>query len=94
MLVPLLFKVYINDQMNSTDLLKIFLFADNTSLVSSSSSATDLNNLISKSNSELIKINKWFYVSNLPLDVTKSKYIIFRCRKPLPATSFATAKWK
>lgn len=76
---PLLFLLYINDLPNAT-LFFTSLFADDTGLFMSSS---DLKTLISNANIELEKAAKWFQVNKLTLNVSKTKYLIFR-NKSMP----------
>ena len=70
----MLFLLYINDIGNVTDLFYFFLFADDTNAWHISPS---LDNLISTTNSELIKLNKWFNINKLILNTKKTKYMIF-----------------
>jgi hypothetical protein len=74
---PLLFLLYINDLPNATDLFTS-LFADDTGLLMSSH---DLDGLFSKVNQELEKAADWFCANKLTLNVSKTKYLIFRSKK-------------
>ena len=65
---PLLFIIYINDLPNASNLLKTFLFADDTSLFYSHKDPTQL---IRVMNCELSKISEWLRV----------KQIITQCRQ-------------
>ena len=71
---PLLFLLYINDLPNAT---KFFtsLFADDTAL---SMSSSDLGDLYRRANIELDKAAEWFNTNKLTLNVSKTKYIMFR----------------
>ena len=71
---PLLFILLINDLPNATNFFSI-LYADDTTLQKSSS---NLINLYSTANDELIKLADWFKANKLTLNVSKTKYILFR----------------
>jgi len=75
---PLLFLIYINDLAYVSDELYALLFADDTNLFSSHS---DLDILVSKMNRELDKVNKWFQINKLSLNVKKTNFIIFAGKK-------------
>ena len=71
---PLLFILYINDIANiSSDILPI-LFADDTNLFFKGS---NLQSVIDKINSELIKINEWLKANKLSLNTDKTNFMIF-----------------
>ena len=57
---PLLFLVYINDIQNSSDILDLFLFADDTTLLYSDKSLHTLEKVV---NSELKKVCEWLTVN-------------------------------
>ena len=57
--------------------LATFLFADNTSSMAEHS---NLNDLISFKNDELHKLANWFKSNKMAVNVSKTKYIIFRTR--------------
>ena len=79
---PLLFIIYINDIVNSSKLLSFILFADDTNLVYSHS---DLLQLITTVNCELVKLDDWFKANKLSLNINKTHYILFGSkRKELP----------
>ena len=85
---PLLFIIYINDLPNASNLLKTFLFADDTSLFYSHK---DRNQLIHVMNCELSKIFEWLEVNKLSLNVAKTNYILFRPRqKPITVSDTIT----
>ena len=71
---PLLFLVYINDIQNSSDLLDLFLFADDTTLLYSHKSLQTLEKVV---NSELKKVCEWLTVNRLSPNIQKSNYVIF-----------------
>ena len=71
---PLLFLLYINDLPNATDFFTS-LFADDTGLFKSSNNLEDL---FKSANDELDKAADWFNANKLTLNVSKTKYMIFR----------------
>ena len=71
---PILFILYINDLCKVSETLKFVLFADDTNLFAS---GTDLKQLCDVINEELIKINAWFRVNKLSLNVSKTNFMIF-----------------
>jgi len=76
----LLFLIYINDIVNASTLLRILLFADDTTLLYSNKSYSDLFRI---TNIELSKLNTWFQVNKLSLNIDKTKYMIFEPKKIL-----------
>jgi hypothetical protein len=71
---PILFLCYINDFPRCTELLSL-LFADDTAgLVA----GPELGPLITKANTELQKIATWFRANRMAVNVSKTKYIIFK----------------
>ena len=75
---PLLFIMYINDICNASTLLKMILFADDTNLFRS---GRDLELLCKEISDELHKLNLWFSVNKLSLNVAKTNFILFSGRK-------------
>ena len=71
---PILFLCFINDLPLATSLLTL-LFADDTAVVDSD---TDLPALIKGVNKEIQKIANWFRANCMTVNVSKTKYIIFR----------------
>ena len=71
---PILFLILINDLPNASDFFTI-LFADDTTLQMSGS---DPQSLFNEANVELCKLADWFKGNKLTLNVSKTKYIIFR----------------
>ena len=70
---PLLFLLYINDLAQATS-FAAFLFADDTTLQSSSQNISDL---IISANRELEKVSLWIQSNKLTLNASKTKYMIF-----------------
>ncbi len=73
---PLLFLCYINDLWQSTTLFTL-MFADDTSAFKS---GKNLNQLVQEMNNEINKMAVWFRANKMSVNVTKTKYIIFRTR--------------
>jgi Reverse transcriptase (RNA-dependent DNA polymerase) len=71
---PILFLCFINDLPNCTELLTL-LFADDTAGLTS---GPDLKQLIVTANLELQKIATWFRANKMAVNVSKTKYIIFK----------------
>lgn len=79
---PLLFILYINDIINSSQKLFFVLFADDTTIVTQGKS---LNDIIQMLNEELVKVRSWLNANRLSLNVAKTHFMIFRSRsKRLP----------
>ena len=71
---PLLFILYINDIANVSNIFKITLFADDTSLFHTHD---NFEYLIKETNQELIRISTWLATNKLVLSISKTNYIIF-----------------
>jgi hypothetical protein len=71
---PILFLCYINDLPNCTEMLSL-LFADDTACLTS---GANLKNVIDKANIELQKLSQWFRANKMAVNVSKTKYIIFK----------------
>ena len=71
---PLLFILYINDICNASKVFGCILFADDTNLFCSDNDINDLCGII---NVELDKLNTWFSVNKLSLNIQKTHYIVF-----------------
>ena len=72
---PLLFLLYINDIVNSFNLLSFILFADDTNLFYSHN---DLKTLIDTLNRELVKVSLWFKCNKLSLNINKTCLMHFK----------------
>ena len=75
---PLLFLLYINDIVLSSEVFKFNLFADDTSLFYSNNNQAEA---IETINTELEKIAQWLAANKLSLNVGKSKLLIFNKKK-------------
>jgi retron-type reverse transcriptase len=76
---PILFLCFINDIYNAT-LLFTLLFADDTAALDSDQ---DLPSLVNRVNIELNKLANWFRANKMAVNISKTKYIIFRPRGTL-----------
>ena len=72
---PLLFLIYINDITNASNILKFFLFADDTSIFFSHKDKKILESLV---NVELNKLSDWLSANKLSLNMDKSNVLLFR----------------
>ena len=72
---PLLFLIYINDICNSSNILKFYIFADDTNLLHGDK---NLKNLEKTFNKELAKVSNWLIANKLTLNISKSNFVIFR----------------
>ena len=75
---PVLFLLYINDIHLYTNLLKLILFADDTTILYSSK---NLKHLIDNLNNELMNLSEWFILNKLSLNIAKTNYMLFHNRK-------------
>ena len=80
---PVLFILYINDMCEVSKLLNIILFADDTSIFYSTRNIVDITCTV---NNELEKLDIWFRVNKLSLNVNKTNVIMFTNKKQLRPT--------
>ena len=73
---PILFLCYINDLFTVTN-LATFLFADDTSCLLEHNNLPDLINFV---NFEMQKILNWFRSNKMAVNISKTKFIIFRTK--------------
>ena len=71
---PLLFLIYINDLPTVSNILNMLMYADDTTLYCNFNK--DINEMII--NRELYKVNTWLSANKLTLNVSKTKFIMFR----------------
>ena len=64
--------------MQVSEIVKFILFADDTNVFYSDH---DINNLCTTMSNELDKLPVWFTVNRLPLNISKTNYIIFGRRR-------------
>ena len=72
---PILFLLYINDIENSSKLLSFILFADDTNIFYSHKCLKSLNEIIQ---TEINNITDWLNVNKLSLNVSKTKFMLFK----------------
>ena len=77
---PLLFLLYINDIIASSNVLKFTLFADDTSLYYSHKNKSEAYQVL---NIELAKISDWLAANKLSLNVSKSKLLVFHNQRKI-----------
>ena len=70
---PLLFLIYVNDLIMSSNRFQYIMFADDTTLLTSFKSHEDENNI----NNELNKVYIWMCTNKLSLNIDKTKMMIF-----------------
>ena len=70
---PLLFILHINDIVNTTSLLELILFADDTTLLFSHQDIASQNDII---NNKLQEICNWFQVNKLSVNASKTNYMV------------------
>ena len=70
---PLVFILYINDIVNTTSLLELILFADDTTLLFPHPDIASQNDII---NIELQEICNWFQANKLSVNATKTNYMV------------------
>ena len=72
---PLLFLIYANDIINTSNVLRFILYADDTNILFSHK---NVNTLYSIMNAELIQVCDWFRANKLQMNGSKTKYMVFR----------------
>ena len=71
---PILFLLYINDLPNISDKLKFILFADDTNIFYTDKNISIVHKVL---NVELEKLNLWFKVNKLSLNIDKTNFMVF-----------------
>ena len=74
---PLLFIIYINDIILSSNIFKFTLYADDTTLFTTIKSADENNSHTQLINNELSNITSWLLANKLSLNAAKTKCIFF-----------------
>ena len=76
---PLLFIIYMNDINKASSILRLLIYADDTTLYSTIFyfKSRDIKTISSLINVELYKINEWLMANKLSLNVKKSKFMLF-----------------
>ena len=80
---PLFFSVLINDIVNSSNKLSFLMYADDTTIYFNLEDFPALNRE-QKINKELEKLNTWFQLNKLTLNVEKTKCMFFHKRRAVP----------
>ena len=80
---PLLFIIYINDFAEASRMFNFIMYADDTTLTSrptinTFNGNTNNDNVETSLNAELLKRNEWLQINKLSLNISKSKYMIFK----------------
>lgn len=70
---PILFLIYINDIIHSSNKLKFLLFADDTTIFIQ---GHDLEDITDTLNTELINVSNWIMSNKLTLNINKTKFMI------------------
>ena len=78
---PLFFLLFINDMKNCSELLKFIQFADDTTLLFSSTNIEQLNNILE---SEGNKVIKWLNANKLIINLTKTNCMLFSNKRGDP----------
>ena len=86
---PLLFLLYINDIISSSNVLKFFLFADDTTIFYSTKINAETEHIL---NTELNKVNNWLNCNKLSLNIDKSCYLNFTLLKRQQKVTIKIAK--
>ena len=71
---PKLFSIFINDLCNVFSILRCILFADDTTIVCSK---YDLKELCTEVSNELSKVNDWFNINKLSLNLNNTNFMLF-----------------
>jgi hypothetical protein len=82
---PLFFLIYINDIIHVSKILDFVLFADDTNIFFSHKSPAQLIQIL---NDEIKKLTEWFKSNKLSLNLTKTKFIVFKPRQKVCHHSF------
>ena len=80
---PLLFILYSNDLSNASRNSNAIIFADDTSIFTHDS---NIDNLYSKINDDLLTLTDWFRANKLSLNISKTNYMLFTHTATQPAT--------
>ena len=70
---PLLFILYINDIVNTSNMLPIILFADDTTILFTDK---DISNKVDLINTELKEVTNWFKSNKLSVNASKTNIMI------------------
>ena len=76
---PVLFLLYINDLPYSSEFFKFTMFADDSTL-SCHFPKSEIANVNSIINEELVKVTEWLSANKIALNIDKTKFMIFSCK--------------
>ena len=79
------FFIYINDIIHVSKILDFSLFADDTNIFFSHKNPAQLIQIL---NDEIKKLSEWFKSNKLSLNLTKTKFIVFKLRQKVCHHSF------
>ena len=88
---PLLFLIYINDIVNSSNVLSFVLFADDTTVYVQNNF---IDSAIEILNTELAKVALWYDSNELTLNVNKTQMIVLSRKKILTPTIMLSYKMR
>ena len=81
---PILFTIYVNDVVLSVKNSKTMLYADDTVLLYSAKSQSDIKKYLSE---DLVSLTNWFTANKLHLNIKKCKWTLFGSQRRLQQTS-------
>ena len=79
------FFIYINDIIHVSKILHFILFVDDTNIFFSHKNPAQLIQIL---NDEIKKLSEWFKSNKLSLNLTKTKFIVFKPRQKVCHHSF------
>lgn len=82
---PKLFILYVNDLVNVSEVFKCILFAEDTTFFCL---GKDLEQMMGMIQTEFVKIQAWFQLNKLSLNLDKTNYMIFSNRKKIKDVLF------
>ena len=74
---PLLFIIYVNDITASSNIFKLIMYADDTTLFTTINCFENNEHPNQYINNELSKISEWLIVNKLSLNASKTKFMVF-----------------
>ena len=80
---PLFFSIYINDLINSSNILNYLMYADDTTLYFNLDDVDSVK-MSDNINIHLEKINVWLKLNKLTVNVSKTKCMVFHKRRDTP----------
>ena len=74
---PLLFIIYVNDIIASSNIFKVIMYADDTTLFTTINCFENNKQPNQYINNQLSKISEWLIVNKLSLNASKTKFMVF-----------------